>query len=164
MKNKNITNKIPILNIILYPHRSLSPKGFLILMLCIIFVSFSIGAFFMLKGAWPVFGFFGLDVLLVYIAFKVNYHNAKRYEKIRLWENSLIIKKKSDNGKSNTWKFNPYWVRLEMKKSQSRSSDLNLSSHGKTIYIGSFLSNQEKEEVANTLLLHLKKLRVSTTR
>ncbi|MCH2676685.1 MAG: DUF2244 domain-containing protein [Alphaproteobacteria bacterium] len=164
MKNKNITNKIPILNIILYPHRSLSPKGFLILMLCIIFVSFSIGAFFMLKGAWPVFGFFGLDVLLVYIAFKVNYHNAKRYEKIRLWENSLIIKKKSDNGKSNTWKFNPYWVRLEMKKSQSRSSDLNLSSHGKTISIGSFLSNQEKEEVANTLLLHLKKLRVSTTR
>ncbi len=164
MKNKNITNKIPILNIILYPHRSLSPKGFLILMLCIIFVSFSIGAFFMLKGAWPVFGFFGLDVLLVYIAFKVNYHNAKRYEKIRLWENSLIIKKKSDNGKSNTWKFNPYWVRLEMKKSQSRSSDLNLSSHGKTISIGSFLSNQEKEEVANTLSLHLKKLRVSTTR
>ena len=164
MKNKNITNKIPILNIILYPHRSLSPKGFLMLMLCIIFVSFSIGAFFMLKGAWPVFGFFGLDVLLVYIAFKVNYHNAKRYEKIRLWENSLIIKKKSDNGKSNTWKFNPYWVRLEMKKSQSRSSDLNLSSHGKTISIGSFLSNQEKEEVANTLLLHLKKLRVSTTR
>ena len=164
MKNKNITNKIPILNIILYPHRSLSPKGFLILKLCIIFVSFSIGAFFMLKGAWPVFGFFGLDVLLVYIAFKVNYHNAKRYEKIRLWENSLIIKKKSDNGKSNAWKFNPYWVRLEMKKSQSRSSDLNLSSHGKTISIGSFLSNQEKEEVANTLLLHLKKLRVSTTR
>ena len=164
MKNKNITNKIPILNIILYPHRSLSPKGFLILMLCIIFVSFSIGAFFMLKGAWPVFGFFGLDVLLVYIAFKVNYHDAKRYEKISLWENSLIIKKKSDNGKSNTWKFNPYWVRLEMKKSQSRSSDLNLSSHGKTISIGSFLSNQEKEEVANTLLLHLKKLRVSTTR
>jgi len=164
VKNKNITNKIPILNIILYPHRSLSPKGFLILMLCIIFVSFSIGAFFMLKGAWPVFGFFGLDVLLVYIAFKVNYHNAKRYEKIRLWENSLIIKKKSDNGKSNTWKFNPYWVRLEMKKSQSRSSDLNLSSHGKTISIGSFLSNQEKEEVANTLSLHLKKLRVSTTR
>ena len=164
MRNRNITNKIPILNIILYPHRSLSPKGFLILMLCIIFVSFSIGAFFMLKGAWPVFGFFGLDVLLVYIAFKVNYHNAKRYEKIRLWENSLIIKKKSDNGKSNTWKFNPYWVRLEMKKSQSRSSDLNLSSHGKTISIGSFLSNQEKEEVANTLLLHLKKLRVSTTR
>ena len=164
MKNKNITNKIPILNIILYPHRSLSPKGFLILMLCIIFVSFSIGAFFMLKGAWPVFGFFGLDVLLVYIAFKVNYHDAKRYEKIRLWENSLIIKKKSDNGKSNTWKFNPYWVRLEMKKSQSRSSDLNLSSHGKTISIGSFLSNQEKEEVANTLSLHLKKLRVSTTR
>ena len=164
MKNKNITNKIPILNIILYPHRSLSPKGFLMLMLCIIFVSFSIGAFFMLKGAWPVFGFFGLDVLLVYIAFKVNYHNAKRYEKIRLWKNSLIIKKTSDNGKSNTWKFNPYWVRLEMKKSQSRSSDLNLSSHGKTISIGSFLSNQEKEEVANTLLLHLKKLRVSTTR
>ena len=164
MKNKNTTNKIPILNIILYPHRSLSPKGFLMLMLCIIFVSFSIGAFFMLKGAWPVFGFFGLDVLLVYIAFKVNYHNAKRYEKIRLWKNSLIIKKKSDNGRSITWKFNPYWVRLKMKKSQSRSSDLNLSSHGKTISIGSFLSNQEKEEVANTLSLHLKKLRVSTTR
>jgi len=163
VENKN-TNKIPILNIVLYPHRSLSPKGFLMLMLCIVFVSFSIGIFFMLKGAWPVLGFFGLDVILIYIAFKINYHEAKQYESIKLWENNLVIKKRLHNGRPNVWKFNPYWVRLEIKENESRLSNLNLSSHGKTISIGSFLSNEEKKKIASTLTLHLNKLKTLATR
>ena len=163
MQSKN-RNKIPILNIVLYPHRSLSIKGFLILMFCIVFVSFSIGIFFMLKGAWPVFGFFGLDVLLIYIAFKVNYRDANQYERIKLWDNNLVIKKRLNNGKSDVWEFDPYWVQLGIKKNESRRNYLNLSSHGKTISIGSFLSNEEKKEIADTLAIQLNKLKAPTAR
>ena len=118
----------------------------------------------MLKGAWPVFGFFGLDVLLIYIAFKVNYRDANQYERIKLWDNNLVIKKRLNNGKSDVWEFDPYWVQLGIKKNESRRNYLNLSSHGKTISIGSFLSNEEKKEIADTLAIHLNKQNAPTAR
>jgi len=55
-----------IFSAVLTPHRSLGPTGFLIFMLCIGGISFTTGVFFVMLGAWPIFGFFGLDVLLVY--------------------------------------------------------------------------------------------------
>ena len=58
---------------VLYPHRSLTPRGFLILMTFISAVSFIAGMAFLLMGAWPVFGFFGLDVLLLYLAFNLDF-------------------------------------------------------------------------------------------
>ena len=54
----------------LTPHRSLSPTGFLIFMAVLGGISFVTGMVFLLAGAWPVFGFLGLDVLLVYWAFR----------------------------------------------------------------------------------------------
>ena len=38
----------------------------------------------LLTGAWPVMGFFGLDVLLVYVAFKLNYRSGRLYETVEL--------------------------------------------------------------------------------
>ena len=66
----------------LTPHRSLGPTGFLILMAVLGGVSFAAGIVFLLVGAWPVFGFFGLDVLLIYCAFRLNYRAARAYEEV----------------------------------------------------------------------------------
>ena len=54
-----------IFSALLTPHRSLGPTGFLILMACLGGLSFVSGIIFVSLGAWPVFGFFGLDVLLI---------------------------------------------------------------------------------------------------
>ena len=48
---------------LLTPHRSLNRTGFLALMIFVSLVSFAAGLAFLLMGAWPVFGFFGLDVI-----------------------------------------------------------------------------------------------------
>ena len=66
-----------IFSALLTPHRSLGPTGFLILMACLGGLSFVSGIIFVSIGAWPVFGFFGLDVLLVYLAFRANYRSAR---------------------------------------------------------------------------------------
>lgn len=58
---------------VLTPHRSLSPRGFLILMSVLATVSFATGLLFASIGAWPVLGFFGLDVGIIYLAFRLNY-------------------------------------------------------------------------------------------
>ena len=71
---------------VIYPHRSLPPQGFLLLMLVLGATSFAAGVTFVLAGAWPIFGYFGLDVLLVYLAFRASYRSARMHEWVRLTE------------------------------------------------------------------------------
>ena len=60
----------PLFSATITPHRSLGRKGFIIVMCAIGGISFIAGLVFLIAGAWPVMGFFGLDVLLVYWAFQ----------------------------------------------------------------------------------------------
>src|SRR5262245_7349923 len=85
---------------VLHSHRSLGPKGFLILMLALGAVSFVTGVVFLSMGAWPVTGFFGLDVLLVYLAFKLNYRAARAYELVELTPAALRLTQVAPSGRS----------------------------------------------------------------
>ncbi|MFY9735755.1 MAG: DUF2244 domain-containing protein, partial [Rhodoplanes sp.] len=53
------------------PHRSLDGAGFLAVMFVLGGASFVLGLIFLLSGAWPIVGFLGLVVALVYVAFSV---------------------------------------------------------------------------------------------
>ena len=76
-------------------------------------VSFVCGMVFLMMGAWPVFGFFGLDVLLLYLAFRLNYRHAAAYEEVTMTPVALTVRKVSHRGKASEWVLNPLWVRLE---------------------------------------------------
>jgi uncharacterized membrane protein len=135
----------------LLPHRSLSRKGFLTLMLLVGAVSFICGIVFALMGAWPVFGFFGLDVVLIYIAFRINYRDAMLVEEIDLSEYELKVTRVHPSGKSESWSFNPYWVRLELREFENGADELSLTSHGRKLIFGAFLSDSEKKDFAAAL-------------
>ncbi len=144
---------------VLVPHRSLSPGGFWLLMALISGVSFVSGMYFVLKGAWPVTGYFGLDVLLIYLAFKASYRSARLHETVRLTEDSLIVERVSPSGRRARWTFQPYWLRVEMDDPPEHASRLTLTSHGRTLVIGAFLSPDERSEVANALKDALRRCR-----
>src|ERR1700761_5020008 len=78
---------------LLTPHRSLNRSGFLVLMVFLSIVSFAAGIVFLLMGAWPVFGFFGLDVLAVYWAFRINFRRARASEEIRVTPSELRVRR-----------------------------------------------------------------------
>src|SRR5437762_13799270 len=78
---------------LLTPHRSLNRAGFLILMAFLSTVSFAAGIAFLIIGAWPVFGFFGLDVLAVYVAFRLNFSRATAREEISVTPTTLRIRR-----------------------------------------------------------------------
>lgn len=136
---------------VLHPHRSLSPLGFLILMIVLSAVSFATGVAFLMAGAWPVFGFFGLDVLLVYLAFRANFRSGLVYETLHLTRDELAVRRVMPSGESTSWSFQPYWLRVEMDDPPRYDSELRLSSHGNSLVIGAFLSIEEKLEVARAL-------------
>ena len=136
---------------VLHPHRSLSPRGFLILMTVLSAVALSLGLRFFLVGAWPVMGFMGVDVLAVYIAFKINYRRARLFETVQLTDDRLTVRRVAPNGEEREWQFMPSWVKVRMDDPPGAKSPLTLSSHGKALEIGSFLTPEERLEVAHAL-------------
>ena len=133
---------------VLYPNRSLGRFGFHLLMAAIVLVSGAIGAGFVLAGAWPVTGFLGLDVVLVYLAFRWNYRQGRRAEFIRLDGTELAVRRVEPSGRRREWRFDAYWVQVSIDDS---SNQLTLSSHGRTLVVGAFLSPEERLEIAKAL-------------
>ena len=155
-------NQAPALfRAILHPHRSLSPRGFLILMAALGTVSFITGIAFLMMGAWPVFGFFGLDVLLVYVAFKLNYRSGRTYELVELTSNTLSVTHVEPSGNARRYDFNPYWVRVRLSEEVDGRTNLKLASHGKEFEFGRFLTDDEKRDFAKVLTSALKEGRLA---
>lgn len=144
---------------LLLPHRSLSPRGFLLLMAGVGTVSFAAGLVFFLMGAWPVIGFLGLDVALIYLAFRINYRRACQYETVKLTRGDLTVERIGRRGEVSTWRFQPAWLRVQMDDPPRPSSQLVLRSHGRTLRIGGFLTAQERADFAAALRAALERAR-----
>ncbi len=136
---------------VLRPHRSLSKVGFLILMAVVVVFSFAAGVVFLLRGAWPVFGFTGLEVVMVYVAFKMNYRDGKVVETLQLRDQELLVRRIDPKGRIASWTFQPNWLRVRMDDPPEHESQLTLTSHGRTLTIGAFLTPEERLEVAKEL-------------
>jgi uncharacterized membrane protein len=144
------SNDEEIFRALLVPHRSLGRPGFLILMGTLGLSSFLTGLFFLSLGAWPVFGFFGLDVLLVYIAFRMNYTSAKAHEEVSVSRVALQIRQVAPSGRAKLHEFNPLWTRFSV----DRHSEIGITSmlvegQGKAVTIGSFLNPDDRETFAS---------------
>ncbi|MEQ8357411.1 MAG: DUF2244 domain-containing protein [Kiloniellaceae bacterium] len=149
--NHATSGNLPLFDVELRPHRSLSPRGFLLLMLAVCGLSFTAGLAFYLAGAWPVIGFLGADVLLIYLAFKINYRSGRLVERLRLTPEVLIVRRVWPGGTSRSWEFQPYWLQVELPNPPRHDSQLVLRSHGRSLAIGSFLTWEERAEVAEAL-------------
>lgn len=144
-------HEAPLFDQRLNPHRSLGPRGFRFLMLgcCAISTLYSLP--FYLMGAWPVIGFLGLDVLLLYLAFRANFRAARAYELLRLTSLELLFARVSARGARKEWRFNPVWVRFErVEHEEFGTQSLTLVSHGKSVEVGGFLGPDEKASLARS--------------
>ncbi len=152
MSDDNAFADPKIFSAVITPHRSLTPRGFLILMLCLGGLSFVSGMAFILMGAWPVFGFFGLDVLLVYLAFRANFRAARAYEEVTVTASELTVRKVNARGGIREWTLNPLWVRLERIVHQEFGIErLFLVSRGRRLTIANALGPDEKASFAQAL-------------
>jgi len=140
----------------LTPHRSLNRTGFLMLMGFLSVVSFVAGMAFLLMGAWPVFGFFGLDVLVIWWAFRVNFRRAAATEEITVTPSELRVRRVSHRGHVVEWVLNPLWVQLDQQvHAEFGIERLYLVSRGRRVSVGSFLGADEKASFAKALLAAL---------
>ncbi|MDX6750914.1 DUF2244 domain-containing protein [Geminicoccaceae bacterium 1502E] len=136
---------------ILYPNQPMGRYGFAIFMTLLCGASFALGAMFVLLGAWPVSGFLGLDVLLLWLAFRCSHRQARRFEAIRLDAHGLQVRRVDAKGRQQEWHFDPYWVRVAVEQRRDGPAALTLASHGRRLAIGGFLTAAEQREVAIAL-------------
>ena len=144
---------------VLTPHRSLGPLGFTLLMGFFASLSLAIGIGFLMIGAWPVIGFFGLDVALLWLAFRLNYRSGRLREHLRLSATLLTVRRILPSGRAREWRFQPYWLRVEMDDPPRHDSRLTLASHGRRLTVGDFLSMPERQDLARCLRAALERLR-----
>ena len=147
------------LDVTLLPYRSLSKRGFRNLMFTVSFIFFSIGVYFWYLGAWPVFGFLGLDVFLLYYAFKINYKSGEIFETIKIIKENLLITRNYPSGKKQTWNLEPYWTRVEILNPVRHQHNLVIKSKNKVVLLGSFLNYDDKKKLFNQIESALKLLK-----
>jgi uncharacterized membrane protein len=134
-------------------------------MAALVSISFIAGMVFLIAGAWPVFGFFGLDVLLVYWAFRANNRAARAYEEVTVTPSELTVRKVSAHGRIREWTLNPLWVQLQRDEHEEFGIErLFLVSRGKRLAVAAFLGAQEKESFALALSAALGEARRGPTR
>ena len=150
---------------IITPHRSLSRRGFLLVMTLVGGLSFIGGMFFFLLGAWPVVGFLGLDVLLIYWAFRANYRAAAAFEEVTVTPSVLRLRRVSHRGEVAEWTLNPVWTKLDREKHEEFGLlKLFLVSRGCRLSVAGFLSPNERESFAAALSAALGEARRGATR
>ena len=150
---------------VITPHRSLSATGFLLVMGLVGSLSFIGGMFFFLLGAWPVIGFMGLDVLLVYWAFRANYRAAAAFEQVVVTPSELRLRRVSHRGETAEWTLNPLWTQLDRETHEDFGLlKLFLVSRGRRLAVAGFLSPKEKESIAAALSAALGEAKRGPTR
>ncbi|HXV25111.1 MAG TPA: DUF2244 domain-containing protein [Alphaproteobacteria bacterium] len=145
----------------LHPYRSLPPAAFTILMIAVIAVAFAAGAVSIAFGAWPVTGFCGVELLLFYWLFRLNYRSAGEVsEWIRLSADRLEVVRHERNRETGRWIFQPYWLNLSLEGSASEGAGaVLLRSHGRTLALGRFLAPQERLQLKEALAAALESAR-----
>jgi uncharacterized membrane protein len=154
-----------VFSAVLRPHRSLRNVGFVALMLVYGAVSFVGGIVFSMMGAWPIVGFFALDALLLYWAFRVNYARAAAYEVVTVTPSALTVRKVSHRGRVREYVLNPLWVRLgKVEHEEYGIERLFLVSRGQQLTLAAFLGPDDKATFASALSRALNEVKRGVTR
>ncbi len=143
------------------PYRSLPPRRLPWIMAGLVAFGFCSGIGFVLAGAWPVTGFFGLDIALLYLAFRLSYRSARQRESLRLTQQALDIERVGIRGERQRWQLEPTWLRVTLDENEQGRGRLILSSQGKTVGVAAFLGAEERRRLADDLKAALRRWRDS---
>lgn len=136
----------------LAPHRSLSSFGLKAVMGAMGLASFGTGAMFLAMGAWPVFGFFGLDVLLFYLALRASTRSARAREHITVTASLIEVTREPARGRTTTERLNPFWTRVLRRDDDDFGTlDVALVCGPRRVPVGGFLGPAEKGRLAGEL-------------
>lgn len=137
---------------VIRPHRSLGQQGFRLVMTLVCVASIVSSAPFIIAGAWPVATFFGLDVLALYIAFRVNFRDGRAFEEVAVSPVKVTLAKVTPKGERTEWRFDTIFTRLERQDDEDYGlMRVDVVSRGQSVPVAQALSPGERESFHDAL-------------
>jgi uncharacterized membrane protein len=150
----------PVFSAVLHPHRSLTVGGVNLVVLLVAAAGTVASIPFLVMGFWPVAGFYGLDVALLWFAMHASLRDARAYEEVVVSPFELFLRKVSVKGLAREWRFNPLWTRLHKVEHEEFGVErLTLISRGEAVPVGHFLGPEEKARFGERLAAALAEAR-----
>ena len=149
--HEKLDSKQEIITITLWPYRSLGSRGYLYLMMGFIGLICILSLLFYSLGAWPVIGFLGIEIGLVWLVFRINYNAGRNFEQISITPEATAVEKVGWRGNKQRFNITSPWIKASCIKRDGRPDKLILKYHSEQLEIGSFLPPKEKPSLANTL-------------
>lgn len=140
----------PSFEAVIHPYRSLGAFGFKLLLGVLVVVNVAVAGVMISQGAWPVAGFLGLDVLAVYVAFRLSYAQALAYERVTINGEALVVERVDRHGLKREWQFPAYWVSVWFEGDDEQGT-VTLRSHGRALQVGAYLAPFERQSFAEAL-------------
>lgn len=153
-----------VFDAVLSPNRSLPNTGFVAVMSVVIGANFFFGMYFYAMGAWPVIGFCGLDILAVWVAFRLSYRQGRLRERVRVTEDEMWVARVLPSGHETRWRLQPFWTRVTIDRPVGHESQVKVTSRGQTLILGAFLSPDERGRFAEALSRALHKASLGQAR
>jgi len=136
---------------VIVPHRSLTPRG-LVILLCAITGMVGLTALrFWLIGAWPVAAFSVVEVGLAIWLIWLNVHSARASELVLLSEDGIRIVRTDPRGRRQERRISTAWLNVMMEESPGRVPRLFLAARNVREEIGSVLGEAPKRDLAAAL-------------
>ncbi|PSC03321.1 DUF2244 domain-containing protein [Alsobacter soli] len=154
----------PVFSAVLHPHRSLNLRGVRLVVALVALGGTVASIPFIVLGFWPVAGFYGLDVLLLFLAMRASLAEARSSEEVTVTPLEVLLRKNPVKGPSTEWRSNPLWTRLHREEHEEFGVQrLALVSRGQSVGLAAFLSPDEKASFGDALAAALAEARKGVT-
>jgi uncharacterized membrane protein len=139
------------LDAVLEPPRSLSPRGFNRVMTALGAFSFAVGLTFLVQGAWPITGFLGLEILALWLVFRMSFRQQCARTYVRVTADDVVVRKVDGWGRERRARLAASFARVEYDRTANGPAALRLTASSKAYALGEFLTPRERESFARRL-------------
>jgi uncharacterized membrane protein len=135
----------------LAPRRSLSRRGFAILVIVFGAFSLALAGMFKIAGAPFVPIFLGLDALGLFIAFHLSYRGARQVERVRVSADEITVSRETPRSRRTVWTSATAFTRVELVEPDDHGARVSLHSKGRGLTLAAALSPKERVDFAREL-------------
>jgi uncharacterized membrane protein len=136
---------------VISPHRSLSRRGFIILISILTLINAVTAMVFVALGAGPVPVFLALDVVAVVVAFAISRRSAMRTERIQVSAREVRVMLATSRGVQTVWSSPTAFTRVTLLGEAEDERDLRLRLSNREVAVAGALSRRERLDFCQAL-------------
>jgi uncharacterized membrane protein len=150
---------VPQFEALIVPHRSLSSRTLAVLLGVLALLCCATTGVMVWRGAWPVAGFTGAELLLAAVLFRHNARGVRESELVLLSDAGLRIIRTDAKGRRRERVLPPAWLGVRLTDRPGRVPMLTLAARDLNEEVGRCLGEAEKRDLAAALEAALHRFR-----